>query len=113
MTSPFRRLYHVVKGGVRHDKDMDRCPEADACLLRYEKEVRRQQNPYAEWINEENNACNQKDGSGKEITVNGWQAVSVPGTEIVLLTYGQGMLDKNAFGEVKSCFDKNTYSNQG
>lgn len=107
MTSPFRKLYHVVKGGVRRDKDMDRSPEADACLLRYEKEVRRQQNAYAEWINEENNTCNQKVGRGKEITVNGWQAISVPGTEIVLLTYGQGMLDKNAFDEVKSCFDKN------
>lgn len=104
ITSPFRKLYHGVKKDAR--RYMDRSPGTDACLLRYAKEVRSQQNPYAEWIKEEDNMRDGMDGDGQEIPVNGWQAISVPGTEIVLLTYGKGIIDKNAFEEVKSCFDK-------
>ncbi|MDE6389710.1 MAG: glycosyltransferase family 2 protein [Lachnospiraceae bacterium] len=108
VTAPFRKLYHSVKGDGRHYKDMDRCPDKDACLLRYIQEVRRQQNPYGEWIEEENNKRDYKKGCKQGIAVNGWQAISVPESDIVLLTYGQGMLDGSVFDEVKSCFNKNS-----
>ncbi len=105
MTAPFRKLYHGVKGDARHYKDTDRSPEKDACLLRYAEEVQRQQNPYAEWIKE--NVCYENDAREQEITINGWQAISVPESDIVLLTYGRGLLDRNVFCRVKSCFNEN------
>lgn len=108
MTSPFRSLYHKVKGDAWQVKDTDRSPEADACLLRYAREVRRQQNPYEEWIKKENNGSNCKEGSEVPIAVNGWQAISVPDSDIVLLTYGEGMLDGQTFYEIKSCFNNNS-----
>ncbi|MCM1122110.1 MAG: glycosyltransferase family 2 protein [Eubacterium sp.] len=105
MTAPFRKLYHSVKGDVRHPKDTDRSPEADSCFLRYTEEVRRQQNPYAEWIKENERYNN---GTyGQEIVVDGWQAISIPETDIVLLTYGQGLLDRDIFDKIKTCFNKN------
>ena len=107
MTAPFRKLYHGVKGDARHYKDTDRSPGTDACLLRYTEEVRRQQNPYAEWIKEKENICYENAAQEQEIVVNGWQAVSVPESDIVLLTYGRGMLDRSTFIKVKSCFSEN------
>lgn len=41
------------------------------------------------------------------ISVGDWQAVRVPETDVVLLTYGGGMLDPAVFGEIKSYFDEN------
>lgn len=105
ITAPFRKLYHGVKGDARHYKDTGRSLETDACLLRYAEEVRRQQNPYAEWIKE--NECYNNSVYEQEIIVDGWRAISVPESDIVLLTYGHGILDKNTFQEVKSCFDRN------
>lgn len=107
MTAPFRKLYHSVKGDGRRYKDMDRCPDQDACFLRYTQEVCRQQNPYGEWIKEYNNGCDFNAECKQGIEVNGWQAISVPESDIVLLTYGQGMLSGQVFDEVKSCFSKN------
>ncbi|MDE6844275.1 MAG: glycosyltransferase family 2 protein [Lachnospiraceae bacterium] len=106
MTAPFRKLYHSVKGDARHYKDTDRSPETDPCLLRYTKEVHRQQNPYAEWIKEYNERYNNT-GMEEEIEINGWKAVSVPESDIVLLTYGRGKLDRNIFDKVKSYFNEN------
>lgn len=107
VTAPFRKLYHSVKGDSRHYKDTDRSPGTDACLLRYAKEVQRQQNPYAEWIKEEDSRCYNNTGAGKEIEINGWRAISVPESDIVLLTYGTGRLDRSTFYKVKACFNKN------
>ena len=108
MTAPFRKLYHGVKGDARHCKDTDRSPETDACLLRYAEEVCRQKNPYAEWIKEENNDSYNNAGLGQEIEINGWKAITVPESDIVLLTYGRGIIDKSAFHKVKSCFNENS-----
>ena len=105
MTAPFRKLYHGVKGDARRYQDTDRSPDADSCFLRYMEEVRRQKNPYAEWIKE--NECYNNGEYGQESIVDGWHAVSIPETDIVLLTYGQGLLDRDIFSKIKSCFNKN------
>lgn len=107
MTAPFRKLYHSVKGDGQHYNDTGINSGPDDCLLRYAQEVRRQQNPYAEWIKEENNKSYDNTGVGQEIEVNGWQTIRVPETDIVLLCYGQGILDRSAIEKIKLCFDKN------
>lgn len=105
MTAPLRRLYHSVKGGGRRYNDSGRSPEGDPCLSRYEEELRRQRQPYAEWIRQEDNGSYNNNSDSGAVTVNGWQAIGIPQTDIVLLTYGSGMLDEHTFEKVKSCFN--------
>lgn len=101
-TAPFRKLYHAVKGDARSYKDEDKCSETDACFQRYEEEVSRQTHPYLEWINENDN------GNHDKITdVTGWQANKIPGTDIMVLTYDKGVINKSAFEDIKSYFNNN------
>ena len=57
-------------------------------------------------------ACAAKDSPNKKsgehaLSVSDWEAVRVPGTDIVLLTYGGGVICPSAFEEIKAYFDKN------
>lgn len=99
---PFYKLYQNVKNGKRRRKDTDRSSEANPCLLRYAEELYRQKHPYLEWIKKENTIC-----YGNEIAINGWQAIKIPETDIMILTYGKGILCEDSFDEIKSCFNKN------
>ncbi len=105
-TSPFRRLYHGIKGDARQGGEGDTIEEAGVHSLRYGEELRRQSRPYPEWIREENerydNPCDDK-----EIPVSGWQAIRIPESDIMLLTYGKGILDRRTFETVKSWFNEN------
>ena len=101
-TSPFRKLYHAARGETERSQDADVSLQTNDRFLHYEREVRKQKHPYAEWIREENNVC-----YDSEVLVNGWQAVRIPESDIMLLTYGKGILDKSAIGRIKSCFNKN------
>ena len=101
-TSPFRKLYHAARGETERSQDADVSLQTNDRFLHYEREVRKQKHPYAEWIREENNVC-----YDSEVLVNGWQAVRSPESDIMLLTYGKGILDKSAIGRIKSCFNKN------
>ncbi len=58
---------------------------------------------------EENNECCEKKEAVLEgfIPVQGSGEIEIPDTEIVLLTYGQGLLEQGIFDEIKSCFNKN------
>lgn len=105
LTAPFRKLYHGAKNVARHSRYQDGSPEADPYLLYYMEEVRRQQNPYQEWIGKQNNDSYENDC----FSVNGWQSLRVPDSDIILLAYGRGILDKNTFSKVKSCFNTNKY----
>ena len=101
-----RKIYHNVRNAAPRRKSTDRCSAENPCLLRYEEELKRQKSPYAEWIREENINCYITDVSKDAGVIEGWQAIRVPESEIVLLTYGKGMLAGNAFEKVKSIFDK-------
>lgn len=107
VTVPFRKLHHGMKERLQQHKDRDRCSEKNACLLRYAKEVQRQKQPYQEWLRENDNGCDDcSGGKGEAIAVSKWQAVRVPESGLVLLTYGGGMLDAGIFDKVKSYFDE-------
>lgn len=99
---PFYKIYQNVKDGKRRCKNTDRSSEANPCLLRYAEEVDRQKHPYLEWIKRENNEC-----YGNETAISGWQAIKIPETDIMILTYGKGILCEDAFDDIKACFNKN------
>lgn len=108
MTVPFRRFQDMIRDRLQQHKDKDRCSAKNACLLRYTKEVRRQKQPYQEWLRQaegNNNGQYDKEGAGAQ-AVSGWQAVRVPESDIVLLTYGGGMLSPAIFDKIKSCFNE-------
>ena len=102
-TVPFRKLQQNRKDRLQKNKEKDRCSEKNACLLRYTKEVQRQKQPYREWLAERNSSSYGCDGPNGEMS--DWQAVRIPESDIVLLTYGGGALSSGAFTEVKSYFD--------
>ena len=102
ITVPFRRMHCNMKERLQQHRDKDRCSEKNACLLRYAKEVRRQKQPYQEWLKENDNECNGNAGYSAEqhrddMPVSDWQTMRIPESDIVLLTYGGGMLDADAF----------------
>ena len=106
-TAPFRKLYHSVKGDTRQYTDTDRSPETDPCLLRYADEVYRRRHPYLEWIQKENNIGYEKKDGQNITTVTGWQAIKIPESDIMILTYDNGVINKAAFECIKSCFNEN------
>lgn len=106
MTAPFRGLYHTLKGERQRVTDIDRSSEADSCLLRYEEEIRRQEQPYAEWIRQENNN-GYTNNNRSSIMVSGWRMIDIPQTDIVILVCGRGIINNRCLDEVKSCFSKN------
>lgn len=95
-------FYYSVKGAKQHNKDADERSETDPRLLRYKQEVYRQKYPYLEWIRENNNGS-----SCKTTNVTEWQMIKVPESDIMLLTYGKGIVDAAAFEQIKTCFNKN------
>ena len=105
-TLPFRKLYHGLRDGARQEKAAAADAGAQLGQLRYREELARQSHPYLEWIKKEN-ARYDNECDGQEIPVNGWQTIQIPDSDITLLTYGHGILDKRAQEEIKSCFNKN------
>ena len=101
-TAPLRKLYHIAKGDVRKFNGSDIGDGSNSRALYYTEELRRQNNPYHEWIGKEDNVC-----YGDEIAVDGWQTVRIPDSDVMLLTYGKGILDKSALEWVKTCFNTN------
>lgn len=101
-TAPFRKLYHGMKGNTRRYRNMDRSSETNPCLLRYEEEMYRQTHPYLEWIQRENNG-----GYDKITNVTGWQAIKIPEVDVMILTYGKGILAGDTFDKIKACFNNN------
>ena len=105
---PFRRFHDKIRERLQQHRDKDRCSEKNACLLRYTKEVQRQKQPYQEWLRqemEENNSRYEKEAEDS-LAVSGWQAVRVPESEIMLLTYGGGLLSLAVFEKIKSYFNE-------
>ena len=96
-TAPFRKLYRRLKGRPEHDKDVSFNPETDPYILRYRQEINRQRYPYLEWIRQENN-----ESYDKITYVTGWRSVTIPESDIMILTYGTGYLGNDTFYKIKT-----------
>lgn len=107
LTASLRKLYHSVKDVPPRNMDTDRCSGEEPCFQRYSRELARQKHPYAEWIRENNSGSYITGVPNQGRMVNGWQAIKVPESDIVLLTYGRGVLEENSFEKIKLCFNNN------
>lgn len=117
MTIPFRKLHQDIRNRLRQNKDTDRCSKENACLLRYTKEVRRQMQPYMEWLKIKNDTCYENGGRENEydclpevskvLYINGCKALYVQESDIVLLTYGIGSFESSICEKIKSYFNEN------
>ncbi|MDE6213215.1 MAG: glycosyltransferase family 2 protein [Lachnospiraceae bacterium] len=105
--SPARGLVRRMKG-ISGAADCASAEATEEQRLRYEEELWRQSNPYLQWIE----ACENKNTgvikAGEPIAVQGLREITVPGTDILILTYGEGLLSWNVFSEVSAFFAKNT-----
>lgn len=106
--APVRNLARRFKGADGPDEELARTEAKKEDILRYEEELWRQMDPYQQWIA----ACENKNTgvieSGEAIAVNGFREIAVPGTDVLILTYGEGMISFSAFSAVKTYFSKNT-----
>ena len=104
--SPVRGLVRRVKG-ISEAEGYTLAEATEEQRLRYEEELWRQSDPYLQWIA----ACENKNtgviNKGEPIAVQGLREIAVPGTDILILTYGEGLLSWNVFSEVTTFFAKN------
>lgn len=105
--SPVRRLVRRMKG-ISGAEEIASVEASEEQLLRYEEELWRQSNPYLQWIVSCENKNTDVIKMGGPIAVQGLREIAVPGTDILLLTYGEGLLSRNVFSEVSSFFAENT-----
>lgn len=115
-------LTHKVCHWLRNERRTEEPAPKLCALRRYEDELRRQKDPYGQWIR----TCENKITSGIEyksedgetdyseecgtmspIEVQGFQKIEIHGADIVLLTYGCGLISEDACEKIKSYFDKN------
>lgn len=105
--APVRNLAGRLKGVSGFDEALARTEAKKEQLLRYEEELWRQSNPYHQWIE----ACeNKKSGvieKNEAITIQGFREIAVPGTDVLILTYGDGLISFSAFAAVKAFFAGN------
>lgn len=112
-TAPARRLLRRVKGGAGSDERAVKAEAAQERLLAYEKTLKEQANPYQQWIAFCENAEKENKKTGvipkaEPILVQGFREIAVPGTDVRILTYGEGLLADHVFSAVKTFFEKNS-----
>lgn len=73
----------------------------------YEENLRRQSNPYLQWIAYCENKNTGVTDSPEPVLVQGFREIAVPETDVCILTYGDGILAPYVFSEVRSYFAKN------
>lgn len=106
--SPARNLVNRLKGTPGPDEELAKIEARKEQVINYEDELWRQANPYQQWIV----SCEQKNTGvielGEAIAIQGFREIAVPETDVVILTYGEGLISFSAFAAVKAYFAKNT-----
>lgn len=106
--SPARQLARRIKGAPGPDEALVRTEAKKEQKSRYEEELWRQATPYQQWIEQCENKNTGVIEKGEAITIQGFREIAVPGTDVLILTYGEGQLSFSAFATVKAYFSKNT-----
>lgn len=106
--APARSLARRLRGADGPDEELVRTEAKKEQILRYEEELWRQSNPYQQWIASCENKGTGVIESGEAVIVNGFREIEVPGTDLLILTYGEGMISFSAFSAVKAYFEKNS-----
>lgn len=106
--APARNLAGRLKGTDVPAGELARIEAKKEQILRYEEELWRQSNPYQQWIETRENKNTGVIERGEAITVQGFREIAVPGTDVLILTHGEGMIPFSAFAAVKGYFAKNS-----
>lgn len=105
--APVRSLARRFRGTAGPDEQLARTKAKQEQISRYEEELWRQSNPYQQWID----SCENKNTGvlekGEAIAVQDFREIAVPETDVVILTYGEGLISFSAFAAVKAFFDNN------
>ncbi len=107
LTAPVQRVTGRMKGSALPDERLLRAEAADERRRYYEDTLWRQLNPYEQWIK----TCENKNTDVTElkpIPLRGFREIEVPGSDVCILTFGEGLLSPHAFSEVKSFFAANS-----
>lgn len=104
--APVSRVVCRMKGTAMSDERLLWAEASEEQRLSYEEELWRQLNPYLQWID----TCEDKNTDVTElepISVRGFREIEVPGTDVCILTCGEGLLAPGVFSEVKAYFTAN------
>lgn len=106
--APARHFAGLLKETSEADEQLLQIEAKEEQVLRYEDELWRQANPYQQWIL----SCERKNTGviemGEAIAIQGFREIAVPETDVVILTYGEGLISFSAFAAVKAYFARNT-----
>lgn len=106
--SPAGKLARCLRGVNVPNEELARIEAKKEQILRYEEELWRQSNPYQQWIDSCENKNTGVIEKGEAVTVQGFREIAVPGTDILILTHGEGLISFSAFAAVKGYFAKNS-----
>jgi len=105
-TAPLHRAVARIGGSSLPDESLLRAEAAEDRRRSYEDTLWRQLNPYQQWIA----VCENKNTDvieAEPIPMNGFREMEVPGTDVCILTCGEGLLSPCVFSEVKAYFEAN------
>lgn len=106
--APARSLVRHLRGTNVPNEELVQIEAKKEQIVRYEEELWRQSNPYQQWIESCENKNTGVIDRGEAITVQGFRQIAVPGTDILILTHGEGLISFSAFAAVKGYFAKNS-----
>ncbi len=107
-SAPFRGMAGRMKGTRVSEESVAKIQASGERLRAYEETLRRQSDPYLQWIA----ACENKNtdviNAPEPIVVQGFREIAVPETDVRILTYGDGLLAPHVFSAVRSFFAENS-----
>lgn len=106
--SPFRSMVNRIKGTRVSEESLSEIRASEEKLRAYEETLRRQSDPYRQWIAAYENKNTDVINAPGPIVVQGFREIAVPGTDVRILTYGDGLLAPYVFSAVQSFFEKNS-----
>ena len=107
-SAPMRGMVRRIKGTPVSEESLSKIRVSEEKNHAYEETLRKQSNPYQQWIEECENKNTDVMDSSEPIVVQGFREIAVPGTDVRILTYGDGLLAPHVFSAVRSFFAQNS-----
>lgn len=107
-SAPLRRAVSRMKGTPVSEESLSKIQASEEKIRAYRETLRRQSDPYRQWIAECENKNTDVINDPKPIVVQGFREIAVPETDVRILTYGDGLLAPHVFSAVRSYFAKNS-----
>ena len=108
VSAPLRRVASRMKGTLVSEEGLSKIRASEEKIRTYKETLRRQSDPYRQWIAECENKNTGVINGAQPIVVQGFREIVVPETDVRILTYGEGLLAPHVFSEVRSYFAENS-----